>query len=128
VWLLVLAFLDDGFDGGITSPVDLFNMNNLGPGEKRIEFKTNKLQIPIFRRMHSTGSNELSPNLPWSCRSVTTESQRVVRDAGFSQRYTFYNIRRTMGNMLEDSKFFILSACVVRLNCMAGNVPEKTST
>ena len=104
VWFLGLAFLDDAFDGRIACPADLFDMHNPGPGERRIYFKRDKLQIPIFRRMRSIGSTELSPNLPWSCSSVTSESQRVVRDAGFPQRYTFYNVRRVMGNMLEDSK------------------------
>lgn len=115
VWLLALAFLDDVFDGGITSPMDLFNMHNPRPGEKRVYFKKDKLPIPIFRRMRSTGSIELSPTLPWSCSSVASESQRVVREAGFPQHYTFYNIRRTMSNMLEDSKFFVLSAAMTRL-------------
>ncbi|KIN07402.1 hypothetical protein OIDMADRAFT_185985 [Oidiodendron maius Zn] len=101
-WFLALAFLDDAFDGGITSPSDLFNRHNPGPGETRIHFKRDKLQIPILRRMRSRGSTELSPNLPWSCSGVTSESQRVVSEAGFEQRFTFYNVRRTMGNMLED--------------------------
>lgn len=103
-WFLALAFLDDAFDGGITSPSDLFNRHNPGPGETRIHFKRDKLQIPILRRMRSRGSTELSPNLPWSCSGVTSESQRVVSEAGFEQRFTFYNVRRTMGNMLEDGK------------------------
>ena len=108
VWFLALATLDDAFGGGITSPADLFSMHNPGPGEKRIGFKTDKLRIPIFRRMQYSGSTELSPNLPWGCGSITAESQRVVREAGFPQRYTFYNIRRTMSNMLEDSESFAL--------------------
>jgi hypothetical protein len=123
VWFLALAFLDDAFDGRITSPADLLNMHNLGPGEKRIYFKRDKLQIPIFRRMRSTGSIELSPNLPWSCSSVTNESQRVVREAGFPQRYTFYNVRRTMGNMLEDSKFFYPVGLHGASNYIPGKVP-----
>lgn len=64
VWFLALAFLDDVYDGGITSPMDLFNMHNLGPGEKQLYFKKDKLPMPIFRRMRSTGSIELSPTLP----------------------------------------------------------------
>ena len=123
VWFLALAFLDDAFDGyEITSPIDLFNMYHAGPGEKRIKFKADKLQTPISRRMSSNGSVDLSPNLPWSCSSATTESQRVFRRAGFPQRYTFYNVPRTMGNYFEDSKFSLLSTCVVRLIYMAGNV------
>jgi hypothetical protein len=110
VWFLALAFLDDAFDGGITSPADLFSMHNPGPSEKRIRFKMDKLRIPICRRMRGSGSVELSPDLPWSCSSVTSESQRVVREAGFPQRYTFYNIRRAMANMLEDSKSLAPSA------------------
>lgn len=109
LWFLALAILDDVFEAGISSAADLFNMYNPGPGERRISFRTEKLRIPIFRRMQSCGSWKLSPNLPWSCSSITLESQRVVREAGFPQRYTFYNIRRTMGNMLEDCESFVIS-------------------
>ncbi|CZR55696.1 uncharacterized protein PAC_05584 [Phialocephala subalpina] len=101
VWLLALAFLDDAFDDGIRSPADLFNMKPFGACERHIRFKKDILPIPIFRRMRSCGSALLSPYLPWSSGSVTTEAQRVFRVLGFPQRFTFYNVRRTMGNTLE---------------------------
>ncbi|KAE8441678.1 hypothetical protein EG329_004550 [Mollisiaceae sp. DMI_Dod_QoI] len=102
VWFLVLAFLDDALDNGINSPIDLFNMKNLGTSDDPIRFKRDKLSIPIFRRMQGCGSRKLSSNMPWSSSSVTSESHRIFREAGFPQRWTFYNMRRTMGNTLDD--------------------------
>jgi hypothetical protein len=47
----------------------------------------------------------------------------VVREAGFPQRYTFYNVRRTMGNMLKDSKFFYPVGLHDVSNYIPGKVP-----
>jgi len=103
LWILVLAFLDDAFEN-VDSPEALFSMKNLGSNDKPIRFKKDLLSRPIFRRMKSTGSVELSDNLPWSSGSITNETQRIFAELGFPQRWTFYNVRRGVNNKLDTSK------------------------
>ncbi|KUJ13177.1 uncharacterized protein LY89DRAFT_737160 [Mollisia scopiformis] len=77
-------------------------MKNSGISDIPIRFKRDKLPLPIFRRLSGGADRKLSPNLPWGCSSVNSEAQRIFREVGFEGRYTFYNLRRTMGNTLDD--------------------------
>jgi hypothetical protein len=98
-----LAFLDNAFKE-YASPVDLFLERNRSHGERPICLKESVMNVPILRRTLGNGQRKISPTLAWTAGSVNTESQRIVRDAGFPQRFTFYNIRRGVSNKLGDSK------------------------
>jgi len=98
--------MDNAFEG-IESPAQLFNKEFSGSAQKQLCFKQDKLDIPVFRRMRSSGSKVLLENLPWTADLVTYESQRVAHGVGFSGRFTFYAVRRGVNNMLDYSELSI---------------------
>ncbi|KAH8600199.1 hypothetical protein B0O99DRAFT_611974 [Bisporella sp. PMI_857] len=105
LWFLALALQDNVFyDKSIKSPADLFHKQNPDPIDRRIRFKPEMLQIPICRRMGGAGKRKLSPILPWNTGPIITEFKRIVEAAGYPQRWTFYTIRRTLANAMNDSR------------------------
>lgn len=100
LWFLALAFLDDAVED-FSTPEQLFSRRNPTDHDIPVRFKHSLLTTPIFRRMDG---QTLSPTLPWSSNSANVEGQRAFFEAGFTQRFTFYNIRRGVSNRLVDSK------------------------
>jgi hypothetical protein len=100
---LVLAFLDNAFEDFETAS-DLFALRNLGSSDFPIRIKQKMMPIPILRRALRKGSRELSPILPLSATTATSDAKRIFRARGFPQRFTFYNPRRGVSNAISDSK------------------------
>lgn len=97
---LNLAFLDDAFMD-VSTPQELYSKRNPRSSDLPIRFKDEKQPIPILRRLEAIGSRKLSPTLAWSTGSATNECQRICIISGFSQRFTFYNIRRGVANCVD---------------------------
>lgn len=95
--------MDNAFDG-IESPAQFFDTEFSGLAQKQLRFKQDKLDIPVCRRMKSSGSKVLSENLPWTADSVTHEAQRIAHGVRFLGRFTFYAVRRGVNNMLDYSE------------------------
>ncbi|KAG9228318.1 hypothetical protein BJ875DRAFT_389645, partial [Amylocarpus encephaloides] len=103
-YFLSLAFMDNAIEAVLT-PSDLFKLKNHGVYDIPLVFRQSVMSTPIFRRMEGIGSKRLSLNLPWSSTSAPNEIQRVVRMAGFEERFTLYNIRRGVNNSITDKLF-----------------------
>jgi hypothetical protein len=105
LWFLGLAFLDNAFEE-YASPAELFQRKNPTTRELLIRFKNDVSDVPILR-------TAFSPTEPWYFQSANHLGKKIVHDAGFPQRFTFYNIRRGIANTLADCKktFVVSSIC-----------------
>lgn len=97
---MALCFLDDAFED-VATPAELYSKRNPGSSDLLIRFRSKIEKIPVLRRLEDRSSFKLSPTLAWSAGSALNEGQRIARDVGFPQRFTFYNIRRAVANAVD---------------------------
>ena len=97
---LVHAFLDDVF-ADVSTPAELYSKRNpYKQSDLPIRFKSDKKSIPIMRALKNR-SKALSPTRAWSVDSATKDAQRVCRELGILERFTYYRIHRGTGNRFE---------------------------
>lgn len=100
---LVIAWIDRAFDG-VTSLHQLFHLEaHIPEGANAIciPFKSSVRSRPILRRMEKRGSSRISDTLAWSSGSALNQQKRICKEGGWPQRWTSYNIRRGVLNMLD---------------------------
>lgn len=100
---IAIAFLDEAF-AEYDSPNELFSQRNSTANEVEITLKSSILRTPVLRQtmLHSS---KVSPTRSYTYGSLLSQVQRIVKAAGFPQRFTLYNIRRGVLNTLFRGKY-----------------------
>ncbi|KAH8685860.1 hypothetical protein BGZ60DRAFT_523134 [Tricladium varicosporioides] len=102
LWFLAFAFLDNAFED-YSTPLALFSKTNTTGCDEIIRIKQSKLSMPILRRTEGLFSNvRFSTTLPLQDNFATSQAQRIFREMGFKERFTFYCLRRVVGNVIAD--------------------------
>ena len=78
-------------------------MANPTEKEKEIVIRKDLKDIPLLRRKEKRG-NEISPTLAYTYGCCAEQAKRIAKSAGFSQRFTYYAIRRGVANTVNNCK------------------------
>jgi Protein of unknown function (DUF3435) len=100
--IIANAILDDAFKSDIRSVHDFYKVRV--PTTRRsldIEWKENKLDVPVFRQPDKSLSSGTSPDQPMLYSTYLEYLKRLGVDCGFKENLSSYMIRRGAGEAVE---------------------------